>query len=87
MPGQFRMSREVWVPQLENGFLHYIIMEIIAASDGDSGWSVKDLPSQPYPTATGPTAGSFTAMDSFDPQNGTKMVPQVPASGGNWTSN
>jgi len=46
MPDPFRISREVYVPQLENGSLHYTIMEIIAASDADSGWAVKDLPSQ-----------------------------------------
>jgi len=44
MPGPFRISREVYVPQLENGSLHYQIMEIIAASDFDSGWAVKDMP-------------------------------------------
>jgi hypothetical protein len=43
MPGPFRISREVYVPQLENGFLHYQVMEIIAASDFDSGWALKDL--------------------------------------------
>jgi len=44
MPGPFRISREVYVPQLENGSLHYQVMEIIAASDFDSGWAVKDMP-------------------------------------------
>lgn len=44
MPGPFRISREVYVPQLENGSLHYHVMEIIAASDFDSGWAVKDMP-------------------------------------------
>jgi len=64
----FRISREVYVPQIENGSLHYIIMEIVAASDTDSGWAVKDMPIQPFPTATGPTAVSFTVTDEKDIQ-------------------
>jgi hypothetical protein len=58
----------VYVPQIENGSLHYIIMEIVAASDTDRGWAVKDIPIQPFPTATGPTAVSFTATDEKDTQ-------------------
>jgi hypothetical protein len=87
MAGPFRISREVWVPQLENGFLHYTIMEIIAASDADSGWAVKDMPSQPFPTATGPSAVGFAAMDGLDTQRALKTGPQAQASGGNWTGN
>jgi len=68
MSSPFRISREVYVPQIENGSLHYIIMEIVAASDTDSGWAVKDIPIQPFPTATGPTAVSFTATDEKDTQ-------------------
>ena len=64
----FRISREVYVPQIENGSLHYIIMEIVAASDTDIGWAVKDTPIQPYPTATGPTAVNFAATDGNNPQ-------------------
>jgi hypothetical protein len=83
MPGPFRISREVYVPQLENGSLHYTIMEIIAASDADSGWAVKDLPSQPFPTATGPSAVSFTAID--DTQRVSKAGPQGQAGAASWT--
>jgi hypothetical protein len=43
-------------------------MEIVAASDTDSGWAVKDIPIQPFPTATGPTAVSFTVTDEKDTQ-------------------
>jgi hypothetical protein len=82
MPGPFRISREVYVPQLENGSLHYTIMEIIAASDADSGWAVKDLPSQPFPTATGPSAVSFTAVDGLDTP---KVGIQGQAGAGSWT--
>lgn len=85
MPGPFRISREVYVPQLENGSLHYTIMEIIAASDADSGWAVKDLPSQPFPTATGPSAVSFTAMDGLDTQKVPKIGIQGQAGAGSWT--
>ena len=85
MPGPFRISREVYVPQLENGSLHYTIMEIIAASDADSGWAVKDLPSQPFPTATGPSVVSFTAMDGLDTQRVSKAGPHGQAGAGSWT--
>jgi hypothetical protein len=47
-------------------------MEIIAASDADSGWSVKDLPSQPFPNATGPSAMAFTAVDGLITQKSSK---------------
>jgi hypothetical protein len=46
-------------------------MEIVAASDTDSGWAVKDIPIQPFPTATGPTAVSFTVIDEKDTQRPT----------------
>jgi hypothetical protein len=68
MSSPFRISREVYVPQIENGSLHYILMDIVAASDTDSGWAVKDTPIQPFPTATGPTAVSFTATDGKNAQ-------------------
>ncbi len=85
MPGPFRISQEVYVPQLENGSLHYTIMEIIAASDADSGWAVKDLPSQPFPTATGPSAVSCTAMDGLDTQRAPKVGIQGQAGAVSWT--
>lgn len=68
MSSPFRISREVFVPQIENGSLHYIVMEIVAASDTDSGWAVKDIPIQPYPAATGPSAVSIKAIDGVDTQ-------------------
>jgi hypothetical protein len=72
MPTPLRLSREVYVPQVENGALHYIIMEIIATSDADSGWTVKDLPNQHFPTATGPSAVSTAAIDGPDNQKNSK---------------
>jgi len=88
MPGPFRISREVYVPQLENGSLHYTIMEIIAASDADSGWAVKDLPSHPlFPTATGPSAVSFTATDGVDTRKIVKSGLQAQVDGSSWTGN
>ncbi|KUJ22946.1 uncharacterized protein LY89DRAFT_727735 [Mollisia scopiformis] len=84
MPGSFRISREVYVPQLENGSLHYTIMEIIAASDFDSGWAVKDLPTQAFPTATGPSAVNLTAMERVDAPRNPKSGFQAPADGGSW---
>jgi len=68
MSSPFRISREVFVPQIENGSLHYIIMEIVAASDTDSGWAVKDIPIQPFPTATEPSVVTIKAVDRIDTQ-------------------
>lgn len=84
MSGPLRISREIYVPQFENGFLHYTIMEIIAASDTDSGWSVKDLPSQPLPIATGPSAVSFTATDGLDTQKSSKSGFQAQGEESRW---
>lgn len=68
MSTPFHISREVFAPQIENGSLHYIVMEIVAASDTGSAWAVKEVPVQPFPTATGPSAISITALDGIDPQ-------------------
>jgi len=84
MSGPLRISREIYVPQFENGFLHYTIMEIIAASDTDSGWSVKDLPSQPLPNASGPSALSFTATDGLDTQKSSKSGFQAQGEESRW---
>ena len=67
------------MPQLENGFLQYTIVEVVAASDGDSGWVVKALPLQQIPVATGPTAVSFGAIDGLENRRSSKMAiqPQV----------
>jgi hypothetical protein len=63
----FRISREIYVPQLENGALHYIMMEIVAASDADSGWAVKAAPTSAFPTSTVPS--SVPSVVSFKPSN------------------
>ena len=86
MPHPFRISREVYVPQFENGSLQYTLLEIIAASDADSGWAVKDLPSQHFPTATGPEPVSSGVMDGLDIQRG-RTGPEGQAGGGNWIGN
>ena len=85
MPGSFRISREVYVPQLENGFLRYTIMEIIAASDADSAWSVKELPCQSFPIAIGPSAISFSAVDGLDTEKTFKNQPQAGRQSSSWT--
>jgi len=56
----FRISREVYVPRYENGSVHYMIMDVVATSEFDSGWTVKDLP-QPFPTSSGPEAVGLKA--------------------------
>ena len=68
MSSPFHISREVFVPQLENGSLRYSIMEIVAASDTDSGWTVKQIPTQEFPMATGTSADSIRAVDGIGTQ-------------------
>jgi len=86
MPTTFRLSREVWVPQIENGALHYITMEIIATSDMDSGWTVKDLPNQDFPTSTGPSAVSTAAIDGPDNQKFSKIGLGTQGVGTGWAA-
>ncbi|KAF7891258.1 uncharacterized protein EAF02_001583 [Botrytis sinoallii] len=60
---QLRMSREIFVPQIQDGNLYYTVMEIVALSDFDSGWIVKEPKSPEFPTTTSPTAESLPAND------------------------
>jgi len=83
LSGPFRISREVYVPQLENGTLHYTVKEIVAANDADSGWAVKEMAVQPFPTTAHP-AVSFTAMDELDIYNLRKVEKQAQLEGLNW---
>jgi len=89
MPGHFRISREVYVPQFENGFLHYMVMGIIAGSDTDSGWVIKQQPAPQFPSATGPTAMTITATDGPLSQRAeeSKSVLQAYTAGSSWTGN
>lgn len=85
MPTPFRLSREVYVPQFENGTLKYIVFEIISNSSTDSGWTIKDQPKQGFPTATGPSAVNMaTAFDGKDNQKKSKGRIG-PGSGLGWT--
>jgi len=54
-----RIAREVNVPHIENGTLHYTIMQIVATSDVDSGWVLKQSIIPPFPAATGPDVGNL----------------------------
>ena len=80
MPSPFRLSREVYVPQFENGSLQYIMFEIISNSETDSGWTIKEQPKQNFPTATGPTAvHTIAAFDSLESQKkGTARTGAAP---------
>ena len=84
MSGSFRISREVYVPQYEDGLLHYTIMGIIAANDADSGWAVKELAVEPFPVATEPPAITLTAMDGMGvSKGGFQTSVEAPNWGGN----
>jgi len=84
MPGPFRLSREIFVPQLENGALQYIIMEIIATSDADSGWAVKAQPAQVFPTATGPSVVGLAVTDGLGRQKLNKSGFGLPGDNIGW---
>ncbi|KAI9650868.1 hypothetical protein NHQ30_000903 [Ciborinia camelliae] len=60
---QFKMSREIFVPQFEDGNLYYTLMEIVALSDFDSGWVVKDQQSAEFPISAEPAVANLTATD------------------------
>ncbi|KAG4032910.1 hypothetical protein MFRU_006g03680 [Monilinia fructicola] len=61
---QFKMSREICVPKFEDGNLYYTLMEIVASSDFDYGWVVKEPPSADFPTSTGPNVPNLTETHS-----------------------
>lgn len=87
MAPRFRISRDIYVPQLENGSLHYIMMEIIAASDFDSGWGVKTAPVPEFPMATVPS--TVPSVVSFKATSGIE-IPTIKggglqSSGQGWT--
>ncbi|CZS96535.1 hypothetical protein WAI453_010013 [Rhynchosporium graminicola] len=69
----FRVLREVFVPQFEDGMLLYTMMEIIAGSDLDSGWAVKQPQADAFPSVTEPTAMTITATDGIDSQKTRKL--------------
>lgn len=92
MLGPFRISREVNISKFDNGILHYTMMEIIAASDYDSGWVVKQPPVQILPTTTqsiGVTGVTITATDRThaqslgDPKGELQCLTMYTADGGN----
>lgn len=63
MPISFRITSEIYVPHLENGFLSYSAKETTAAGDRRSGWVVKDEPIQPLSTMAKPRPVSHIAID------------------------
>jgi hypothetical protein len=73
-PSHGQFSKEVFVPQFEDGNLFYTLMEIVALSEFDRGWYVKELPENEFPTTTGPAAVSLTATDRIDAQNRPNTV-------------
>jgi len=75
MPPTFRISREIYVPQFENGSLNYIMMGIIAASDFDSGWAVKTAPQQTIPVTTVPSTAPSTV--SYQATSGIGAPPVI----------
>lgn len=65
------LSREIYVPQLENGFLQYTMMEIVAADGADRGravGSLPDLPPQPFHVASGISAKTVAAIHEINIQ-------------------
>lgn len=86
MSDSSRISRDIYVPQLENGTFHYTLMEIIVASEFHSGWLVKDVPVQSFPTLTEANAVNFTATHGLLPQSSEKSRLKVPQDGSSWVA-
>jgi len=73
----FRVSRDIYVPRVEDGTFHYTLMEIISTGDWNSGWVMKEkpMPKQSFPTSTEPGAVSFdTAEGLAAPQRSTSEI-------------
>ncbi|KAG9231806.1 hypothetical protein BJ875DRAFT_105525 [Amylocarpus encephaloides] len=86
IPTTFRLAHEIYVPQFENGAIQYIIFDIISNSPTDSGWTVKEKPTQGFPTATGPSAvRSTVAVEGMDSQKPTKNKLRVQSNGIGWS--
>ncbi|KAF7891876.1 hypothetical protein EAF00_008178 [Botryotinia globosa] len=60
---QLGMSREILVPQIQDGNLYYTVMEIVALGDFDSGWIVKEPKSAEFPKTTSQRVESLPAND------------------------
>lgn len=69
------------MPRFEQGFLHYIMMEIVANSDVDTGWVVKIQPTEtPFPTSTTmPLSGSYKAFTGIETHGLAKSAFQQPS--------
>ncbi|KAL3421454.1 hypothetical protein PVAG01_07899 [Phlyctema vagabunda] len=81
-----RVSRDIYVPHIKNGTFQYTLMEIIAASDFDSGWLVKDKPlsSSAFPTTTEPSvATKVIAVDGIGARSKGRL--KVQQEGAGWT--
>lgn len=76
------MSREICVPKFEDGNLYYTLMEIVASSDFDYGWVVKEPPSADFPTSTGPNVPNLTETHSNLAQ--IPKEPVVSTQKGDW---
>ncbi|TGO86175.1 hypothetical protein BPOR_0327g00070 [Botrytis porri] len=79
---QLRMSREVIVPQIQDGSLYYTVMEIVALSDFDGGWIVKEPKSVEFPTTTSPTVESLPANDGTVSQVTREQILPAQKDGG-----
>jgi hypothetical protein len=68
----FQISREVYVPRFENGSVHYMIMNVVATSDFDSGWTVKDM-LQPFSNSSGADIKAINNDENLKGAWGTTM--------------
>lgn len=62
------------MPRFEKGSLYYTLMEIVASSDYDCGWVLKEPESDEFPKSTEPNVISLTATDGAISQ-----IPNEPA--------
>jgi hypothetical protein len=80
MREDFRVPQDIYVPKFEDGTLLYTLMQIVATSDFDGGWTVKEVPISILPATAEPvpvTPMATTGLSS----------PKVSQTAQDWTGN
>lgn len=77
MREDFRMPQDIYVPQFENGTVLYSLMQIVATSDFDGGWVVKEVPIPIFPATTEPTPVKLISTAGLG-------IPTMPHDGPKW---
>jgi hypothetical protein len=67
----YQLAREIYVPQIDNGTLHYNLMEIVVDENagGVGAWGLSDRPVQAFPGS-----GDVTRRWKLLKQEGSRMA-------------